>query len=117
MVAGLRRNNRIRLVFRRADMLDHTAYSQDHKLCRIRRHHSNRRKGCSRNCGSPLNTSKSSVKTYDSGKYKYYTLKSGESLWTVSKKTGISFARLQELNKGLDPKRMQPGDKIKIAIL
>jgi len=63
------------------------------------------------------NTSKKHVKTYDSGKYKYYTLKSGESLWTVSKKTGIPFARLQELNKGLDPKRMHPGDKIKIAVL
>jgi len=57
------------------------------------------------------------VKTYDSGKYKYYTLKSGESLWTVSKKTGIPFVRLQELNKGLNPKKMQPGDKIKIAVL
>lgn len=51
--------------------------------------------------------------TYD-GKYKYYTLKSGESLWTVSQKLGIPFARLQELNKDLDPKRMQPGDKIRI---
>jgi len=57
------------------------------------------------------------VKTYDSGKYKYYSLKSGESLWTVSKKTGIPFVRLQELNKGLNPKKMHPGDKIKIALL
>jgi membrane-bound lytic murein transglycosylase D len=67
--------------------------------------------------GTTHSSSTKPVKTYDSGKYKYYTLKSGESLWTVSKKTGISFARLQELNKGLDPKRMQPGDKIKIAVL
>ena len=51
--------------------------------------------------------------TYD-GKYKYYILKNGESLWTVSQKLGISFARLQELNRDLDPKRMQPGDKIRI---
>ena len=51
--------------------------------------------------------------SYD-GSYKYYILKDGESLWTVSQKLGISFARLQELNKDLDPKRMQPGDKIRI---
>jgi len=55
--------------------------------------------------------------TYNSGKYKYYTLKSGESLWTVSKKLGISFARLQELNKDLDPKRMHVGDKIRVGVL
>ena len=51
--------------------------------------------------------------SYD-GKYKYYTLKNGESLWTVSQKLGIPFAQIQELNKDLDPKRMQPGDKIRI---
>ena len=55
--------------------------------------------------------------TYNEGKYKYYALKSGESLWTVSQKLGIPFARLQELNKDLNPKRMQPGDKIRIATL
>jgi membrane-bound lytic murein transglycosylase D len=53
--------------------------------------------------------------TYKDGNYKYYTLKSGESLWTVSQKLGIPFARLQELNKDLDPKRMQPGDKIRVG--
>jgi membrane-bound lytic murein transglycosylase D len=51
--------------------------------------------------------------SYD-GKYKYYTLQNGESLWTVSQKLGIPFARIQELNRDLDPKRMQPGDKIRI---
>lgn len=55
-------------------------------------------------------------KTTTDGKYKYYSLKSGESLWTVSQKLGIPFARLQELNKGLDPKHMQPGDKIIIGV-
>ncbi|MFT4599902.1 MAG: membrane-bound lytic murein transglycosylase D [Arenicella sp.] len=51
--------------------------------------------------------------SYD-GSYKYYTLKNGESLWTVSQKLGIPFGRIQELNKDLDPKRMQPGDKIRV---
>ncbi|MGV6860833.1 MAG: transglycosylase SLT domain-containing protein [Putridiphycobacter sp.] len=65
---------------------------------------------------SSHSSSHSSTKTSSDGKYKYYSLKSGESLWTVSQKLGIPFARLQELNKGLDPKRMQPGDKIIIGV-
>jgi len=35
----------------------------------------------------------------------------------VSKKLGIPFARLQELNKDLDPKRMHAGDKIRVGVL
>jgi peptidoglycan lytic transglycosylase D len=62
--------------------------------------------------GGKSNNSKINY-SYD-GKYKYYTLKNGESLWTVSQKLGISFGQIQELNKDLDPKRMQPGDKIRI---
>lgn len=65
---------------------------------------------------SSSSTSSSSSKinySYD-GQYKYYTLKNGESLWTVSQKLGIPFGQIQELNKDLDPKRMQPGDKIRI---
>lgn len=61
--------------------------------------------------------SSSPPKTRDDGKYKYYTLKSGESLWTVSQKFGIPFATIQALNKDIDPKRMQPGDQIKIKRL
>lgn len=66
---------------------------------------------------SSSSTRKTPPKTVDDGKYKYYTLKSGESLWTVSQKFGIPFATIQSLNKDIDPKRMQPGDKIKIKRL
>ena len=65
------------------------------------------------NSSSSSHTSKKVNYTYD-GKYKYYTLQNGESLWTVSQKLGIPFARIQELNRDLDPKKMQPGDKIRI---
>ncbi|MEZ4938144.1 MAG: transglycosylase SLT domain-containing protein [Crocinitomicaceae bacterium] len=44
----------------------------------------------------------------------YHTLKSGESLWTVSQKYGIPFDVLQKLNPNIDPKKMQPGDRIKL---
>jgi len=60
-------------------------------------------------------TNSTSNKITYSGNYKYYTLKSGESLWTVSKKLGISFAALQELNKDLNPKKMKTGQKIRIG--
>ncbi|MBK7128014.1 MAG: LysM peptidoglycan-binding domain-containing protein [Crocinitomicaceae bacterium] len=53
--------------------------------------------------------------TTSDGNYKYYALKSGESLWTVSQKFGIPFDELQEMNKGLDPKKLQPGQKIIIG--
>ncbi|MFT5819727.1 MAG: membrane-bound lytic murein transglycosylase D [Crocinitomix sp.] len=66
---------------------------------------------------SSSTTKKTPPKTIDDGKYKYYTLKSGESLWTVSQKFGIPFATIQSLNTDIDPKRMQPGDKIKIKRL
>ncbi|MEX1001700.1 MAG: transglycosylase SLT domain-containing protein [Crocinitomicaceae bacterium] len=67
----------------------------------------------SRSSESKTSSSTKNSYSYD-GKYKYYILQNGESLWTVSQKLGISFVRLQELNRDLDPKRMQPGDKIRI---
>jgi membrane-bound lytic murein transglycosylase D len=72
-------------------------------------------KSTSKSTSSSKSSPSKSVKTYTEGNYKYYTLKSGESLWTVSQKLGIPFARLQELNTDLDPKRMQPGDKIRVG--
>ena len=54
--------------------------------------------------------------TSPSGEYKYYTIKSGENLWSISQKLGISFVDLQALNSDLNPKRMKPGQKIKIAV-
>lgn len=44
----------------------------------------------------------------------YYSLRSGESLWTVSQKFGIPFDVLQKLNPSINPKKMQPGDRIKL---
>lgn len=63
---------------------------------------------------SSSSTSNSKVNYSYDGQYKYYTLQNGESLWTVSQKLGIPFAQIQELNRDLDPKKMQPGDKIRI---
>lgn len=67
--------------------------------------------------GSTTTTSSNSSTTTTDGNYKYYALKSGESLWTVSQKFGIPFDELQNLNKGVDPKKLQPGQKIIIGTL
>jgi membrane-bound lytic murein transglycosylase D len=74
---------------------------------------SSSKKPSSSNSSSSSSSSSKINYSYD-GSYKYYTLKNGESLWTVSQKLGIPFGQIQELNKDLDPKRMQPGDKIRI---
>ena len=60
-------------------------------------------------------TTPSTKKITYSGSYKYYTLASGENLWLVSKKLGIPFAKLQKLNQDLNPKKMRPGQKIRIG--
>ena len=73
--------------------------------------------GTSSSSSASRSSGSSSTKTTTDRSYKYYTLKSGESLWTVSQKFGIPFATIQALNKDIDPKRMQPGDKIKIKRL
>lgn len=67
--------------------------------------------------GTDSNNPANSTTTTNDGNYKYYALQSGESLWSVSQKLGIPFDRLQELNKGLDPKKMQPGQKIIVGTL
>jgi len=71
----------------------------------------------SRTASTSGSTGGSSTNTSNDGRYEYYTLKNGESLWTVSQKLGIPFDTIQKLNTDLDPKRMQPGDQIKIKRL
>jgi membrane-bound lytic murein transglycosylase D len=70
---------------------------------------------------SNTTTNKTTTNTKPPSNYKpkagtpsYHSLRSGESLWTVSQKYGIPFDVLQKLNPNLNPKKMQPGDKIKL---
>ncbi|MCU0416489.1 MAG: LysM peptidoglycan-binding domain-containing protein [Cytophagaceae bacterium] len=43
----------------------------------------------------------------------YYTVKSGDSLWTISQKTGVSVEKLKKLN-GLTSGSIRPGQKLKL---
>ena len=54
--------------------------------------------------------------TADSGGLptKTYTVKSGDTLGSISEKTGIPVEKLQELNPELDPQQLVSGQKIKL---
>lgn len=43
-----------------------------------------------------------------------YTVKSGDTLGSISAKTGIPVTKLQELNPQLDPQQLVSGQKIKL---
>ncbi len=43
-----------------------------------------------------------------------YTVKSGDTLGSISEKTGIPIQKLQELNPELDPQQLVSGQKIKL---
>jgi LysM repeat protein len=43
-----------------------------------------------------------------------YTVKSGDTLGSISSKTGIPVSKLQELNPQLDPQQLVSGQKIKL---
>jgi membrane-bound lytic murein transglycosylase D len=57
---------------------------------------------------------KTSTETND-GAYKYHTVQNGDTLWDIAKiYDGVSVDQLLQLNSGLNNKRLQPGQKIKI---
>lgn len=43
-----------------------------------------------------------------------YTVKTGDTLGSISEKTGVNVEQLQELNPQLDPQSMVAGQKLKI---
>ena len=49
------------------------------------------------------------------GTFKYHTVQNGDTLWDIAKiYDGVSVDQLLKLNEGLNNKRLQPGQKIKI---
>jgi len=70
----------------------------------------------SSNSQSSNTTSTTKTTTTTDGKYKYYTVKSGDSLWAISQKVGVSVAQLEKLNSSINPNKLQPGQKIIIGV-
>lgn len=45
---------------------------------------------------------------------RYYTVRTGDTLTSISLETGVSVATLQQLNPGLDTQALQPGDRLRL---
>ncbi len=54
------------------------------------------------------------VSNDSSSSTKYYTVRSGDSLERISKKTSVSVNKLKRLNPKISPSKIFPGDKIRI---
>ncbi|PKP33841.1 MAG: lytic transglycosylase [Bacteroidetes bacterium HGW-Bacteroidetes-17] len=53
-----------------------------------------------------------------SGKYLYHTIKSGDTLWDIAKMyDGVTVDKIKALNNIQNTKRLEPGKKLKIAII
>jgi membrane-bound lytic murein transglycosylase D len=66
---------------------------------------------------SSTNTSgNTSTTTAPAQSYYYYTIQSGDTLWHIAQKKGISLTTLKQLNKGLNERDLKVGSKIKIGV-
>lgn len=43
-----------------------------------------------------------------------YTVKAGDSFSAIAEKTGVDIGELQRLNPDIDPRALQPGQKLKL---
>lgn len=57
----------------------------------------------------------SSTSHHAAAKPKFYVIKPGDSLSTISVKTGISIAELQKLNPSIDPAALQSGERLRLS--
>lgn len=55
---------------------------------------------------------KDAVKQNDTSRYKYYIVKSGDSLWSISKKHNITIQELASLNNLKKPYNIKPGERL-----
>lgn len=52
--------------------------------------------------------------TLSSGDKTYYTIKKGDNLWAISQKYGTTIDAIKKLNPGINPSRLQSGQRIRI---
>lgn len=62
---------------------------------------------------STTTTTKAKSKSKSRGK-RTYTVKSGDVLSAIAEKTGVSLARIEQLNPKIDPSSLQKGQKLKL---
>jgi len=62
----------------------------------------------------PKTATKTPVSKTSAPKTKSYTIKKGDTFWDLEEKHGWKHGTLQKLNPGVDPKKLQIGQKIKV---
>jgi len=71
-----------------------------------------------RHTKTPTTTVTSKKKTHGHGPAKHrvktYTIQSGDTLGSIAAKTGTTVARLEQLNRGLDPNALPVGKTIRV---
>jgi membrane-bound lytic murein transglycosylase D len=68
---------------------------------------------------SPKNTSATAniKNTSADGKFKYYTVQKGDSLWGIAQSNGVTIEQIKQWNGIDDNHKIMPGQKIKIVII
>ncbi|KOP82010.1 hypothetical protein AMS60_05640 [Bacillus sp. FJAT-21945] len=46
---------------------------------------------------------------------KYHTVRKGETYWAIAPKLGTTWQAIQKLNPGIDPKKLQIGQKVRVS--
>lgn len=64
--------------------------------------------------GSVSATAKSIPQPVTSGPGTYHTLRSGDTIWDIAKRYGVSVGQIQRLNPGLSPKNLKVGQRIRV---
>ena len=67
---------------------------------------------------TPKKKTSNSQKKYviiDEGKFNYYIVQKGDTLWDISGKVGISLDQLKKMNQNLNARDLKVGQKIKIG--
>ncbi|HMY27294.1 MAG TPA: LysM domain-containing protein [Solirubrobacterales bacterium] len=64
--------------------------------------------------GKKANPARQQQKVKPKTKAKTYEVEEGDTLTTISRKTGIPVARLKQLNPDLDPQALQVGQELKL---
>jgi LysM repeat protein len=65
--------------------------------------------------GTTRTTGKGKTSTSRGKRRRRYTVKAGDTLSSISAKTGVSLERIQDLNPELDSQALQTGERIKLS--
>ena len=66
----------------------------------------------SKSSAAPVAQKKTQLATKQEGKYEYYQIQKGDTLWDIAKAKGISLTQLKKMNTSLSSHNLKPGTRI-----